>query len=297
MKKYFYYFVIAGTIGFIVGFFLHNKTEPEWNVIWNLNTNTEFNSKLKIFSNMYELRNYPTEKMQLVNRINDEIMNFSKNNENFETLKDLRITNINANRKKIRFNTNNIIKSEQDLKTYIEKLNIDIINKLKIEIDKSTILLKEEIKNDLNLEVTRIENFLNFIEKNNLNLNDNLSSLMPSKEDKSINLIDDLTTNPKILVNNKDDIKNLLNGYKNPRTYNQLVSQNKILNDYNRIYKILENDIKIIFIKNLDKSINRQPNKLFMSFSLMFLTIILLMLFFGLKILYKNKLNLIKFFK
>lgn len=292
MKKYFYYFAIAGAIGFILGFFFHNKTEPKWNVIWNLKTNSEFYSKLQILSNFYQLKEYPENNLQLISSVNKEIENFVKKNENFEDIKDIRIIRIDKNEKTIRFNTNNIIKSEKDLRAFIEKLNNTVINKLKIEIEKKTVLLKEEIKNDLNLEVIKIENFLNFVEKNNLNVKEIENELEKDNENlnlENLNLIDNLSSNPKILIRNVDDIKNLLNGYKNPKTYNQLVSQNKILNDNNRIYKMLENNMKIVSINKLEKSINRQPNRLFMSFAFMTLTIVLLMLFFGLRMFFEKK--------
>ena len=92
-------------------------------------------------------------------------------------------------------------------------------------------------------------------------------------------------------INSLEDLANLINGYKKEEFRNSIISKNEILNNYKNIYESSKENYNFLTLSNIENSINRQPNKLFMIIaSIIFLNIIV-MLYFGLK---KNIIQILK---
>ena len=217
--------------------------------------------------------------------INETISNFNNKKYEFNSLKLIEI-----NLTTMRYKTDDFEKSSDDAKLYLQLLNKEISeninNILLYYIDRLTIKLNQ----DYNTRVSELEALLQFLKENNLTIFNYSKFKIENKSNEilSNNFLDrELSVN----INTLEDLSNLINGYKKEEFRNSTINKNEILNNYKNIYESSRENYNYLTLLNIENSINRQPNKLFMIIaSIIFLNIIV-MLYFGLK---KNIIQILK---
>lgn len=285
MKKIFKAFFIVTILGLLIGYYSHSKTKPAWEILWNVELNPKFDNDLKFFSGFYKIIKVSDNEIQLMDLINETISNFNNKKYEFNSLKLIEI-----NLTTMRYKTDDFEKSSDDAKLYLQLLNKEISeninNILLYYIDRLTIKLNQ----DYNTRVSELEALLQFLKENNLTIFNYSKFKIENKSNEilSNNFLDrELSVN----INTLEDLSNLINGYKKEEFRNSTINKNEILNNYKNIYESSRENYNYLTLLNIENSINRQPNKLFMIIaSIIFLNIIV-MLYFGLK---KNIIQILK---
>ena len=285
MKKIFKAFFIVTILGLLIGYYSHSKTKPAWEILWNVELNPKFDNDLKFFSGFYKIIKVSDNEIQLMDLINETISNFNTKKYKFNSLNLIEI-----NLTTMRYKTDDFEKSSDDAKLYLQLLNKEISeninNILLYYIDRLTIKLNQ----DYNTRVSELEALLQFLKENNLTIFNYSKFKIENKSNEilSNNFLDrELSVN----INTLEDLSNLINGYKKEEFRNSTINKNEILNNYKNIYESSRENYNYLTLLNIENSINRQPNKLFMIIaSIIFLNIIV-MLYFGLK---KNIIQILK---
>lgn len=276
MKKKILYFVLLILIAIFTAIFSHKQINQSWDVIWRLEINKNVDEETDYFT-INTKKNSEAEAENLSNYINLHIENFNKKNRNFKSLKL-----ININTKTLRYKTNDIENSKNDVKLYEKKINEYLKYNILKSIDARVSFLTKKLKDDHNIQVSGIEFKLNLLEENNLNFrnNGNGNTIVNNQQ------LNDNLDNLDILINSinsNNDLRTLIKILKSPNFRRNLINQNSNIIFYNNIQELLKNDQTLIQVTNIDQSINRKPTILFMIFAFIIFLIIIMLIIFGVK--------------
>jgi len=279
MKKKINLIYIVSLFGLILGFILSSFTKPDWEVIWKIEINQKLNNSLLLASDFNGLIKKSDNEILLLDKINTITKNFVEKNNNFNQLKNIKISE-----NSLRFKTSKENVQEKELKIYIDQLNDYLSKNIKTELKNLIEISKLFISQNIEAEIKKLEIFDAFLNEHNLNIfQSNLNSNNFNPNQNKFDLYENKYSFPilNIDVGSRDELKKIIKGYKDPGFKEKFIETNTSIINYNKLIELFDSNIEIFKLINLDSSINRQPKKLFMSLSSMFVVIVIYLTFVG----------------